>query len=164
MIPVGMPSGSTKLRPTVSASTKSQPPSKMATGINNGCLGPTKALAIWGAIKPIKAIPPVTETAEAARATAVKSNTIRSRSTEMPTPMATDSPSPMMFKRYALYKVKGMRRTNHGRIAQINGQSEPHIFPANHLAIKSTLKGSTEEKSRIITPDKAIEKPTGTQC
>ena len=83
-----MPSGSTMFLPTVSASNKSQLPRRMATGKNNCARGPTSALAIWGAISPINAIPPDTDTAEAASATAMISIITRSRSKGNPSPMA----------------------------------------------------------------------------
>lgn len=72
MIPAGIVV-SMILRPIVSANNNNQPPSRIATGINSWFLGPTKVFAICGAINPIKEIPPVTETAAAANATAVKS-------------------------------------------------------------------------------------------
>ena len=107
-------------------------------------------------------MPPVTETAAAANATAVSSKTIRSFSIDTPTPIATGSLSPRRFNRLALYKVKGMRMTNHGRIAKIKGQSVPQILPANHFAIKSTFERSADEIKTIINPESAIEKPTPT--
>ena len=55
-----------------------------------------------GAINPIKAIPPVTETAEAAKATAANNRTIRSFSMETPTPTATGSLNPKRFNLLAL--------------------------------------------------------------
>ncbi len=58
----------------------------MATGRNNWLRGPTSAFAICGATNPTKAMPPVTETAEAANATAVNNNTMRSFSIDTPTP------------------------------------------------------------------------------
>ena len=162
MIPAGMPSGSTILRPIVSANNNNQPPIKMARGRYNWFLGPTKALAICGAIRPINAIPPVTETAEAAKATAVSKRTMRSFSIETPMPIATGSLNPNKFSRFALYNVKGIRMANQGRIAQIKGQSAHQIFPANHFAIKSTFDCSADEIKTIIKPERAIEKPIPT--
>jgi hypothetical protein len=38
-------------------------------------------------------------------------------------------------------------------MAKINGQSAPHMFPANHFAIKSTFLESEDEISTIIAPE-----------
>ncbi len=85
IIPAGMPSDSTKLM--VQANNNSHPPMRMTMGINIWCRGPI-VLAICGASRSIKDILPVTETAEAARATAVNSKATRSFSTETPIPIA----------------------------------------------------------------------------
>lgn len=87
----------------------------------------------------MKTIPPVTDIAAAAKATAIRSNTMRSFSMEIPTPIATGSLSPNIFKRLDLYNAIGIRIISQGRIAQTKGQSAPQILPAIHFAIKSTL-------------------------
>ena len=53
----------------------------------------------------------------------------------------------------------GLSTISQGRIAQIKVQSSPQMFPAIHLAIKSTFIRSADEISTIITPESANEKP-----
>lgn len=77
IVPAGMDT-STRFRPMVSAKSKSQPPRRSASGRKSWYRGPTSDFAICGAISPIKAIPPVTETAEAASATAAMRSERRS--------------------------------------------------------------------------------------
>lgn len=111
-------------------------------------------------MSPTKAMPPVTETAAAASATAVSSRIALPFSTDTPKPIRTSSLIPRRFSRFALYSVKGMRMAAHGRMAQMKGQSAPHMFPDSHFAIKSTFWRSADEIRTIIRPERAIENPT----
>ncbi|CJG23812.1 Uncharacterised protein [Streptococcus pneumoniae] len=108
----------------------------------------------------MKATPPVTETAAAANATAAKSNVTRSFSIEIPTPIAAASFKLKIFNEFALYNIKGINTRSQGRRAHIKGQSVPQMFPAIHLAIKSTLARSADDITTTIIPERAMEKPT----
>lgn len=46
---------------------------------------------------------------------------------------------------------------SHGTIDPIKGQSAPQIFPANHVAIKSTSERSADEINTIMTPESALK-------
>lgn len=105
-------------------------------------------------------MPPVTDTAAAASATAVTNKMMRSLLIETPTPIATESLNTIRLSRFALINVSGVKIISQGSSAKINGQSVPQMFPASHLAIKSTFSRSADEIITIIAPDKAVEKPT----
>lgn len=115
-------------------------------------------LAKCGTLSPTKAMPPVTDSAAAASATAVSNRIALSFSTDTPMPIGTGSLNQRRFSRFALYSVKGKRIAAHGRMALMKGQSAPHMFPDSQFAIKSTFWRSADEL-RTIRPERAIENP-----
>lgn len=114
--------------PIVSADKSRIAPINALSGKKTWWRGPTSLLAIWGAIRPMKEIPPVTETAADAKATALKRRIHLSFSTRTPKPIAACSSTFKRFKACRRAKMIRKKRTSQGRKAKTKGQSTAGEF------------------------------------
>ena len=83
----------------VSHPTTSAAPKSAAPGTRKRLSDPISSRTMCGAINPTKPSSPATLTAAAASSAAATSSSIRTRSTRIPSPAATSSPSIRMFRR-----------------------------------------------------------------
>ena len=109
--PAGISSGGNNPLPIASATNRNIEPIKADNGNNLMAFGPANNLAIWGAIKPIKLIVPVTDTTEPTQIAAITRYIFLMSDTFSPKLTADSSPKLNMSILRAKKKISGNTNT-----------------------------------------------------